>query len=355
MSEIDQAVKSISVESGKVRHRLEFIDAIRGIAALLVVLHHFLLSYAHQFIVVDKMYLFNPGHIGVTAFFMVSGYIIPFSVSRGKSVREFLVNRFFRLYPIYWLSLIGIYWGWRQGYGFIEVADFHSIWQWVVNLTMFQTYLGVQNINVVGWTLALEWIIYAIVVVWIIRGSSVNYSRFVKLSIGFLGFTTVLLPLLIHHRIPMAYITCFFPALSGLVWFKRDDGTFTSSLARTFGITVIGVNISAVLMNYLVFRSPDAGANNWIWLSLNTFAGYGGFYLVYGLRNRKFPAIFGWFGSISYALYLNHMLIREVVSSVSSNPWVSASIALVASILFSFLAHKFVEDPMIKLGKKLAK
>ena len=88
-------------------NRLGFLDFVRGIAAFAVLLQHTgetlwpSINWAtHQYV--------NIGRFGVVAFFLVSGFIIPFSLERGGSVRRFGVGSFFRLYPLYWVSLIAI-------------------------------------------------------------------------------------------------------------------------------------------------------------------------------------------------------------------------------------------------------
>ena len=95
-------------------HRYENIDALRGIAAMLVVWLH----GAELFVRLpgidgrgqiwyDIAHTVDFGRIGVVAFFMISGYVIPPTL-RGplaNGTRRFLVRRFFRLFPAYWLSI----------------------------------------------------------------------------------------------------------------------------------------------------------------------------------------------------------------------------------------------------------
>ena len=90
--------------------RYDHIDALRAIAALLVVWRH-----AEGILLVDRTTEFaklvfsfiDPGRAGVVLFFAISGFVIPSSL-RGKltdGTRNFVIRRFFRLYPAYWLSI----------------------------------------------------------------------------------------------------------------------------------------------------------------------------------------------------------------------------------------------------------
>src|SRR5690242_21934303 len=82
------------------QRRMAWLDALRAVAALLVVyahLSHYLLRGARD---VSAEWL-HAGTAGVMLFFLVSGYIIPASLERHGSLRRFWVSRLARLYPLY--------------------------------------------------------------------------------------------------------------------------------------------------------------------------------------------------------------------------------------------------------------
>ena len=78
--------------------RLSFLDFLRGIAALAVCFEHAGYRLWPHFREVTHSY-FSFGKFGLTAFFLTSGFVIPYSLERSNSLRRFWVNRFFRLYP----------------------------------------------------------------------------------------------------------------------------------------------------------------------------------------------------------------------------------------------------------------
>src|SRR4051812_43792526 len=90
------------------------IDALRGIAALLVMVFHFeeLLYFAppDRHPSLDALWA-HYGLLGVELFFTISGFVILMSVEGAKSVAHFAVGRIARLYPAYWASVLvmGIY------------------------------------------------------------------------------------------------------------------------------------------------------------------------------------------------------------------------------------------------------
>jgi exopolysaccharide production protein ExoZ len=88
------------------------IQILRGLAAVLVVFHHSLeesLAISQR---IAPEWLIRLGASGVDIFFVISGFII-FSVTYGRDPRNpepaplFLTKRFVRIFPIYWICLLG--------------------------------------------------------------------------------------------------------------------------------------------------------------------------------------------------------------------------------------------------------
>jgi exopolysaccharide production protein ExoZ len=83
--------------------RLRGLQSLRGIAAFAVVLQH-VTYYACLTKGVDYLpYLrLDFGALGVELFFVISGFVMAGCLSQGK---RFLLNRFTRIYPGFWLSI----------------------------------------------------------------------------------------------------------------------------------------------------------------------------------------------------------------------------------------------------------
>ena len=86
----------------KAHKRIAFLDGLRGIAILLVVLYH---AYARWVDVLPfgngyaNFPLFRFGWIGVELFFMISGFVILMTLENCSSFKEFLFRRWARLFP----------------------------------------------------------------------------------------------------------------------------------------------------------------------------------------------------------------------------------------------------------------
>jgi len=147
------------------QQRYAHIDSLRAVAALLVVWTHAAEMFAplaggSWFFDVSTRY--NLGRIGVVAFFGVSGFLIPTSLKAGgpSPGRTFLIRRFFRLFPAFWLSVpLGVLALWTLFGQSISLADV------ALNLTMVPDLLHAQPVMGSYWTLEYELAFYALCLV----------------------------------------------------------------------------------------------------------------------------------------------------------------------------------------------
>jgi peptidoglycan/LPS O-acetylase OafA/YrhL len=91
---------TVKSETGR---KIEFLEAVRGVASFIVVLQHLIAAEYPAFEDFSRQWV-DAGRVGVVAFFLVSGYVIPLSLQR-QDTRTFLVRRLYRLFPLYWLVL----------------------------------------------------------------------------------------------------------------------------------------------------------------------------------------------------------------------------------------------------------
>ena len=87
-----------SSSRGEHHRRWEFLDAVRGLAALLVVLQHSPMRFGKDHL--------SYGLAGVVAFFLVSGFIIPVSLERYASLPRFWSGRILRIVPLYYFCAV---------------------------------------------------------------------------------------------------------------------------------------------------------------------------------------------------------------------------------------------------------
>ncbi|MGW0925552.1 acyltransferase family protein [Streptomyces sp. NPDC002755] len=145
--------------------RLGWLDALRAVAALAVVLDHSSYAFLPE-LRRELMPQFTVGRYGIMLFFLVSGYIVPASLERRGCVRTFWIGRAFRMYPLWAaavtavlvLDLLGIA-ELRAGPGRENLAAVA-----VAHVTLLQELLGTPSLLLVLWTLSYEMAFYLLVV-----------------------------------------------------------------------------------------------------------------------------------------------------------------------------------------------
>ena len=91
------------------KNRLEKLEALRGFAALYVVLFHVLPQQIMLF-GVNIGLLFRFGPEAVIVFFVLSGFVIKYTFERSadKSFKYYFIRRFIRLYiPLFFIYVLG--------------------------------------------------------------------------------------------------------------------------------------------------------------------------------------------------------------------------------------------------------
>jgi peptidoglycan/LPS O-acetylase OafA/YrhL len=114
--------------------KLGYMDGLRGVAAGVVVLHHFALAFHPEFVAaISPLTLLFAGHFAVCIFFCISGFVLSykfFETGRGEVVTSGAVRRYFRLMPLVLTAVMISYLLLRFGlyHNFEAAAITHSQW-----------------------------------------------------------------------------------------------------------------------------------------------------------------------------------------------------------------------------------
>lgn len=333
----------------KQSHRFRELDGLRGVAILLVLVGHFSATYPVYFPSGQTPpFSIYFGGMGVQLFFMISGYVILMSALRQGSAIRYLINRAVRLYPAYWVGLaissliiatVGI------EYKTITVP------QVLINATMFQRFLFVDNVDDVYWTLAIEWQFYLLLFVLLVwKKKYLTESTVLRVAAlwAFIGFLVCL----------WAGSGENLPMLQKLaVW------AIVAEHAPLFGLG-IACYVYASLHRfswYVPYFAVLAVANCWLRTSVHYALVMtllvAVFITVTYIRNvpvlSRGPVHF--FGKISYSLYLTHNVLGIVVLHhvwiLMGNYWVGFGAGLLSSTAVAWLMHIAVEQKFTRILK----
>src|SRR6188768_718338 len=144
------------------RNRYVEIDAIRGISALIIlVIHYSKYIYNDNFSGNVLLQAIEYGKYTIHFFFVLSGLLIFMTLEKLSDPKQFVVSRFARLYPAYWvcMTLTALVITFSPYYSYHPVTAV----QFFGNLTMFQHWMRIEAMDGVYWTLAIELCFYILI------------------------------------------------------------------------------------------------------------------------------------------------------------------------------------------------
>ncbi|TFV84149.1 acyltransferase [Microbacterium sp. dk485] len=324
------------------RGRIEYIDGIRGVGALMVAVQHPFERAFPAYLEWSAQYV-SLGRVGIVAFFLVSGYVVGLTLS-GQTARTFTVRRFWRLYPTYWLATIAYV---VAAVATGEAQLDYSIFVIAVNITMIQGFVGMTSILGVGWTLGIEIAFYAQSVlgkltrlldktVWL---GLAWLGLFVAMGIGNFAFGTdfsAVMPLMMY---------------TGSVGFALYLRERNRSRALTT-LVIVGLTIMPVAA-WLVEGDSRGTSGTVMSFLISYYAGAAVFAVSYALRSRETPKLLLSLGATSYALYLFHEVVMAALAPLVGAPLLYVPLNVTASLAIAWAIHLLVEKPSITRGRKL--
>jgi peptidoglycan/LPS O-acetylase OafA/YrhL len=359
-------------------NRLAFADLLRGIAALVVVIGHFTVLYLTAPEVISAIVMSEPSaavplakiladlvelldlpSMGVAAFFLISGFVIPLSLE-GTNTRAYLLKRFLRIFPTYWIALsIGI------AAIFVSAAFWskpitHTSVDYFSSTFLIANLFGRFDILSVAWTLQIEMKFYLLAPLFYmaLRRGTLLPLLLCGLAVacvfwnatGFCNNVDVAcwdhyrfsVRMLWEDAMHMVYM------LMGSVIYAHyrkliPNWQAIGGVAFLFGC----YNVAALAMPI-----PKGGQHlPYLW-------GLIIFLSLYSLRNRvRLTLPFQFLADISYSLYVVHPLVGYVMMQLlmaAGLPYPAAfAVALTLVLGIAWAMHVYVEAPMIALGKRL--
>lgn len=326
------------------RRRIYELDALRGIAALAVVIYHFTTRYDVLYgFEQAPLFTFPLGHYGVQLFFVVSGFVIFLSLNNCKHPADFIVSRFARLYPVYWAAVAitfstVIYFG-------LEGRE-RTLFEALVNLTMLQGFVGVPDVEGVYWTLKWELTFYF----WALMIFIFNLQKHVLWAC---------LLLLVSQWIVVAfeYYVMNVPGILKLISLNTYGNLFAAGILFYLMMysesrPVMHVLMAIALVNQLLVHDME---------SFYVTAGIFALFYLFIYDKLQFLSVkpLITLGTISYSLYLIHeyvgwILMRELMEA-GVNSTVAVASATVMALVLAYLLTFRIEHPAMKKIKDIYK
>lgn len=354
--------------------RLEFLDSLRGLAALYVVGYHMVLMPDPDLRLPFwlERFVLNGG-TGVTLFFVVSAfslcYTMPARYREARPLASFYLHRFMRIAPLFYL-LIAVSWlrdAWLYGV-------WHGPWEVLGMLTFtFNLVPNAQQSFVwAGWTIGVEMLFYALFPL------AVAYVRSVHAAVAFffgtllawiaVGIVLAYLQLgqeaeaSILHWSALRYFPVFALGMATFHVFIRLDAAPASPARRDLGHALVMAAIflyAALLQGWL----PPVFGNLYYWQAVVYSCA------LLGLSVAPWRWVVNratrWLGEVSYSVYLWHPLvvialvpaytvIQSRIPNLTLGFFACVALTLLVLLPLSRLSYRWVEQPGIRLSRRLA-
>lgn len=353
---------------GKKRRYITGLDGIRAIAVIMVLAYHL------------KLALFKSGFLGVTVFFVLSGYLITgILISEVEEegtidLKNFWLRRIRRLVPavmsmavvIIFVSAVVNRIIFTKGCKdfLASVLGFNNWWQIFNKVSYFEA-AGVPSPFTHCWSLAIEtqfYLIYPLILLGIYKLVKSREEGRAKRGLLFAGVTlmlaliSVILMIVlfdpqqdasrVYYGTDTRAFSLLFGALLAILWeYRMVPRRLSASVNMVLG------SVSFVVL--LVMTIAINGSSNF-WYRGGQFVGTILTVLViYTVSGRKTwlsrflsNPVLKWIGDRSYSIYLWHYPIILLISKGIKASWWITLIEIVLSVVLAELSYRFIETPI---------
>ncbi len=353
------------VKTSSSQSRFAFADGLRGLAALWVVLFH--LSEGHHVDYLRSVFpdyindiLFNFGHLGVAIFFVLSGYVMAYTVESTaidtKLSIKFILRRFLRLTPPYYFAIIfAITFLLLKRISTLENAALPSVSDFFIHLLYLQEFFNIHEINTIFWTLCIEVQFYIFFILLVLFSdyiskisNSPNARALVFTLIGLFS-----LPWAFQHQ-----LTAFWTGSFIKYWYSFMAGTLVCwSIKGTISERYFAMMYILAIVIAGIITSQQFVLTAGLTASLLLFAGLNNYMNIW-LNWKWLQKI----GLISYSLYLLHNPITGAIANIIHRllpqgvitDLVITTATLTTSLTAAWIMYKYIEIPSIQLSHKIS-
>lgn len=353
---------------GKKRRYITGLDGIRAIAVIMVLAYHL------------KLALFKSGFLGVTVFFVLSGYLITgILISEVEEegtidLKNFWLRRIRRLVPavmsmavvIIFVSAVVNRIIFTKGCKdfLASVLGFNNWWQIFNKVSYFEA-AGVPSPFTHCWSLAIEtqfYLIYPLILLGIYKLVKSRGEGRANRGLLFAG-VTLLLALIsvilmivlfdpqqdasrVYYGTDTRAFSLLFGALLAILWEYR---MVPRRLSASVNMVLGSVSFAVLLVMTIAIN----GSSNF-WYRGGQFVGTILTVLViYTVSGRKTwlsrflsNPVLKWIGDRSYSIYLWHYPIILLISKGIKASWWITLIEIVLSVVLAELSYRFIETPI---------
>jgi len=337
------------------------IDGLRAIAALGVMVEHMFGDLLRQTppaagsvnrVAEQIVQNVSLGRLGVVLFFLISGFVVPFSIGGERPLAQFAVSRVCRLYPALWLALAVL------ATMALLAGDPPGAVTVLANMTMAPPLFGQPWLSPIYWTLFIELIFYVLVALLFSAGKLRHVG--VLTALGLVLVAATALPVQLRVRgianLPVQYFGMHLSFLVlGLLmrlWLvEQAQGSRASALALAVAQVAAMLSVSRFSL-----ARGDGFILEGLMPVLTAYALAFTIFLAAIRLGRPHSALLARIGQISYSMYLFHWPVNVTVYRFlpltgQLSDIVTMLTCTILTLMVSWLVYRTLERPMIVFGR----
>lgn len=345
------------------RTLLPSLTALRGPAAFFVFLYHIL----HNTSWIRPVGVFNIGYVGVSLFFVLSGFVLTWSFAPERGFADFYRRRFARVYPLHFFFLLvalvaPVVAVSKTGLAFL--ADLFLIQAW------FPSWDIIFSFNAVSWSLSCEAFFYAVapfIFVRTMRGSARGKALLLVGIATLIAVGAIACASISNTADVVVYANPFFRSAEFLLGIAAallvKERYSDSSLPQRVSVRQVGLVCTAVLGVVIcalwLLSRVSLGQTLTGFILAPLFTALIIAFAVFDIEavkahiptNGRIQRVMVYLGEISFAFYLCHELVIVNLAKVFTfHAGIKGALMMVVAFLLSLIissaAHHLIEKPM---------
>lgn len=326
--------------------RLDYLDFLRGIAVLLV-----LLAHTHHFFNYEPFSQWSGiGARGVQLFYIVSGFTIYYiyqnKLNTSLDIKNYMIKRAFRILPLYFLVLpiYFIVFGVNKDY---EYPLFNLITHYLLINGFFPEYIN--SILRVEWSIFVEFMFYIVFAMIFYKFKNISIIKL--LIISFMISVLSASASMVFYKDDMnmrtyLYLSPYFQFYNFFI------GIFIASLNKNITLYKSKIFLISMILSFVFIGFFINSTIIQTYISSLIFAAI---LLNLSFNDYKYPKVFLYIGSISFSLYLVHFFFVMSYEKYITHSMINFIFLIITIFIVSVLTYKYIEKPGIRLGKKFIK